>query len=137
MNVVTPFEGIGASVRRKEDLRFLSGRGQYTDDIARPGQDEAGYDRLPLRALHSQTRLWADVRAHLGQVDQPVIVFASREDHVVDPSSLALIRAGIASAELQVVPLDRSYHVATLDYDAEDIFRGSAEFFRAHVGERT
>ena len=38
MNVVTPFEGIGASVRRKEDLRFLSGRGQYTDDINRPGQ---------------------------------------------------------------------------------------------------
>jgi carbon-monoxide dehydrogenase large subunit len=33
-----PFEGIGASVRRKEDARFLSGRGHYTDDINRPGQ---------------------------------------------------------------------------------------------------
>jgi carbon-monoxide dehydrogenase large subunit len=33
-----PFEGIGASVRRKEDLRFISGRGHYTDDINRPGQ---------------------------------------------------------------------------------------------------
>src|SRR5579875_3348882 len=33
-----PFEGIGAAVRRKEDLRFLSGRGNYTDDINRPGQ---------------------------------------------------------------------------------------------------
>ncbi|MGE4046894.1 MAG: xanthine dehydrogenase family protein molybdopterin-binding subunit [Acetobacteraceae bacterium] len=32
------FEGIGASVRRKEDARFLSGRGNYTDDINRPGQ---------------------------------------------------------------------------------------------------
>jgi carbon-monoxide dehydrogenase large subunit len=32
------FEGIGASVRRKEDVRFLSGRGHYTDDINRPGQ---------------------------------------------------------------------------------------------------
>ena len=32
------FEGIGASVRRKEDHRFLSGRGSYTDDINRPGQ---------------------------------------------------------------------------------------------------
>ena len=32
------FEGIGASVRRKEDLRFLSGRGHYVDDINRPGQ---------------------------------------------------------------------------------------------------
>jgi carbon-monoxide dehydrogenase large subunit len=33
-----PFEGIGASVRRKEDLRFISGRGHYTDDINRPNQ---------------------------------------------------------------------------------------------------
>ncbi len=32
------FEGIGASVRRKEDARFLAGRGRYTDDINRPGQ---------------------------------------------------------------------------------------------------
>src|SRR3984885_10592549 len=32
------FEGIGASVRRKEDLRFISGKGNYTDDINRPGQ---------------------------------------------------------------------------------------------------
>ena len=27
-----PFEGIGVSVRRKEDVRFLSGRGNYTDE---------------------------------------------------------------------------------------------------------
>ncbi|MFO1025310.1 MAG: molybdopterin cofactor-binding domain-containing protein [Acetobacteraceae bacterium] len=32
------FEGIGAAVKRREDVRFLSGRGNYTDDINRPGQ---------------------------------------------------------------------------------------------------
>ncbi len=36
-----PFEGIGASVRRKEDLRFISGHGHYTDDINRHGQTYA------------------------------------------------------------------------------------------------
>ncbi len=36
MNAV--FQGIGASVRRTEDLRFISGNGNYTDDINRPGQ---------------------------------------------------------------------------------------------------
>ena len=25
--------GIGASVRRQEDLRFITGKGKYTDDI--------------------------------------------------------------------------------------------------------
>src|SRR5579875_2807527 len=32
------FEGIGAAVKRKEDARFLAGRGNYVDDINRPGQ---------------------------------------------------------------------------------------------------
>ncbi len=32
------FEGIGASPKRKEDQRFLTGRGNYTDDINRPHQ---------------------------------------------------------------------------------------------------
>ncbi len=32
------FEGIGASVRRREDGRFLNGYGNYTDDLNRPGQ---------------------------------------------------------------------------------------------------
>ena len=40
-----PFEGIGASVRRKEDLRFISGAGHYTDDINRPGQLHAVFKR--------------------------------------------------------------------------------------------
>ena len=40
-----PFEGIGASVRRKEDLRFISGHGHYTDDINRPGQLHAVFRR--------------------------------------------------------------------------------------------
>ncbi len=35
------FEGIGASVKRKEDRRFLSGRGNYTDDMNQPGQAHA------------------------------------------------------------------------------------------------
>ena len=29
---------IGQSIRRKEDARFLTGAGQYTDDVALPGQ---------------------------------------------------------------------------------------------------
>src|SRR5690349_6140715 len=39
--------GIGASVKRKEDFRFLTGRGTYTDDITRPGQTYAYILRSP------------------------------------------------------------------------------------------
>ena len=30
-------QGIGASVRRKEDKKFITGKGRYTDDINRNG----------------------------------------------------------------------------------------------------
>ncbi len=40
-------EGIGASVRRREDNRFLTGAGQYTDDINQAGQTYAVFVRSP------------------------------------------------------------------------------------------
>jgi len=39
--------GIGAAVRRKEDHRFITGKGQYTDDISRPGQTYIHFVRSP------------------------------------------------------------------------------------------
>jgi aerobic carbon-monoxide dehydrogenase large subunit len=39
--------GIGAPVRRKEDRRFITGRGHYTDDVNRPGQSYAYFLRSP------------------------------------------------------------------------------------------
>ncbi len=45
--------GIGAAVRRKEDLRFITGKGQYTDDINRPGQAYIHFVRSP----HAHARI--------------------------------------------------------------------------------
>lgn len=45
--------GIGASVRRREDFRFLTGQGTYTDDIDRPGQTHA----YVLRSPHAHARI--------------------------------------------------------------------------------
>ncbi|HUZ75618.1 MAG TPA: xanthine dehydrogenase family protein molybdopterin-binding subunit [Stellaceae bacterium] len=39
--------GIGQAVRRKEDVRFITGTGRYTDDLARPGQAHAVFVRSP------------------------------------------------------------------------------------------
>ena len=39
--------GVGAAVRRKEDFRFITGNGHYTDDINRPGQAHAYFVRSP------------------------------------------------------------------------------------------
>jgi len=44
---MTAQTGIGAAVRRKEDFRFITGAGRYTDDINRPGQAHAYFLRSP------------------------------------------------------------------------------------------
>jgi carbon-monoxide dehydrogenase large subunit len=40
-------DGIGAAIKRKEDHRFLTGKGRYTDDFNRPGQGYAVMVRSP------------------------------------------------------------------------------------------
>ena len=40
-------QGMGASVTRKEDRRFLLGKGKYTDDLVLPGQTWAVFVRSP------------------------------------------------------------------------------------------
>ena len=39
--------GIGASVKRKEDIRFITGKGHYVDDVNRHGQAYAYFLRSP------------------------------------------------------------------------------------------
>ncbi|MGL4636802.1 MAG: xanthine dehydrogenase family protein molybdopterin-binding subunit [Beijerinckiaceae bacterium] len=45
--MTTPTTGIGAPVRRKEDFRYITGKGNYTDDINRHGQTHAFFVRSP------------------------------------------------------------------------------------------
>ncbi|MDO9378872.1 MAG: alpha/beta fold hydrolase [Nocardioidaceae bacterium] len=103
------------------------------NDIKKPGVDEYGYDRTPLHALHSMTRLWKDVAAHLDQVRAPVLLLRSRVDHVVDPTSGEWIRRHVGSGVREVV-LENSYHVATLDHDADVVVAESLAFAEEHAG---
>ena len=98
------------------------------NDIKRPGQDEHGYQRLPLKGLAAVTEMWKVVVPDLKRVTQPLLYFRSAADHVIDSSSSPTVLRGVASADVEERILDNSYHVATLDHDAERIFTESAEF---------
>lgn len=101
-------------------------------DIAKPDTAESGYDRTPLHAAHSMKRLTLLVRRELPEVRQPVLLFRSTEDHVVSAASGRELLAKIGSAEVEERLLEHSYHVATLDHDAGEIFDGSLAFVRTH-----
>jgi carboxylesterase len=98
------------------------------NDIKKAGQDEGCYDRIPLKALFSQTQLWAGIVRDLPEVTQPVLLLRSSVDHVVPASSSRLLLSRISSEDVTEIVLHDSYHVATLDNDAPRIFDESVAF---------
>ena len=97
-------------------------------DIAKPGVTEPGYKYLPTKAVYSLSKAWLVVRADLPKVTAPVLLLHSTVDHTVEPENTAIVRAEIGSTDVTVIELTRSYHVATMDHDAELIFTSSVEF---------
>ncbi len=112
--------------------RFVRSAAAIGSDIADPSVSEMAYERTPLRAANSMVRLWADVRACLDLVHCPVLVFRSATDKVVPAASTQFVLAHISSEEVTERVLTRSRHVATMDYDKEQIFRESLAFITSH-----
>jgi len=96
-------------------------------DVARPGGREPAYDGTPVAPTRSLMGAVADLEPRLGEVRAPLLLFTSREDHVVPPSSSDLL-ARRAGGPVERVMLERSFHVATLDWEADLIERRTVEF---------
>lgn len=102
-------------------------------DIAQEGVTEHSYTRTPLAAVHSMTRMWADVRARLDLVYCPLLLFRSADDHVVPAASSEVVLRQVSSEEITERLLANSYHVATRDHDAPQVFTESIDFLRTHA----
>ena len=96
-------------------------------DIALEGSVESAYAELPLQAALSLFAAATEVESALESVTCPVLLFTSTQDHVVDPKSSALL-VERAKGPIEQVVLERSYHVATLDYDKDEIEARTVEF---------
>lgn len=86
-------------------------------DIRKEGVEEAAYPGTPLPPLLSLFEGADEVAAHLGDIRCPTLLFSSRQDHVVDSVSGDELERS-AGGPVERVYLERSYHVATLDWDA-------------------
>jgi carboxylesterase len=99
------------------------------NDVADPAAREKAYDATPLRPLLSLAAAAAELRDELGKVACPVLILTSTQDHVVNPADSDLLAAAV-SGPVERVTLERSYHVATLDYDKDLIAERAVEFAR-------
>jgi carboxylesterase len=104
-----------------------SGRG-VINDIKKPGEDEIGYERIPVKAVAEAVAFHRILKRELPRVRQPLLIFQSHEDHAIPTGSSALILDRVGSEQKDLVALENSFHVATLDHDAELIFERTHEF---------
>lgn len=98
-------------------------------DIADPDAVEIAYEGMPVRPLLSFLDGLASMVERYGELSMPLLLYTSRQDHVVEPSHSEYL-AKTYGGEVEHHWLDRSYHVATQDYDRETIFAGTIEFIR-------
>jgi carboxylesterase len=96
-------------------------------DIAQEGSVESAYAELPLRAARSLFGAAAEVAARLDSVTCPILLFSSIQDHVVAPVSGDRLVEGV-SGPVERIVLEHSFHVATLDYDREEIEKRTVAF---------
>lgn len=97
-------------------------------DIADPDVVELAYPGTPLAPLYSFQH---DGLLHLSQLygtlKMPLLLFTSVQDHVVSPTDSDALVADYGG-EVERVMLERSFHVATQDFDKQIIFDGAVAF---------
>ncbi len=90
----------------------------------------------PPRAVQSLFAGVAEVEAALDLVTCPVLLFSSLNDHVVAPVSGERLAARV-SGPVERIILERSFHVATLDFDRDEIEARTVEFVTATLAGGT
>lgn len=102
-------------------------------DIKKPGVTELAYPVVPVPVIRHLYALMAATRELLPRVVCPTLVFQSRDDHVVDPENAPYIVEHVGTEDKQLIWLDESYHVATLDNDKELIASETLQFIQRHL----
>jgi len=102
-------------------------------DIKAEGVQRMGYPVTPVPAIKHLLALCGVTDHMLPRVKCPALIMQSREDHIVPPRNAELILNAISSEEKELLWLEDSYHVATLDNDKELVLEKTLEFIRKHT----
>lgn len=103
-------------------------------DIADPDVKESSYAETPLRPLLSLVKDGiTPMLAGYATCRVPMLLVTSRNDHVVDPVQSDQL-AEQWGGPVERILLERSFHVATQDFDKELIFEAAVAFARRVTG---
>jgi carboxylesterase len=90
-----------------------------------------GYPGLPLKGALQLLEMQKAVRARLGQIDQPLLIFQGRKDTTVATEAGEILLNGVRSVRKERIWLENSSHPVTLDADLDEVTRLTVEFIRS------
>lgn len=122
------FEQYYLSLKDKEE--FVDGIGS---DIKAEGIEELAYAKTPVKAMGELVQLLKIVETDLSKIQTPTLILSSTVDHVVPPENSQMIYDQIQSDVKNIVRLEESYHVATLDNDKELIANECIRFIKENL----
>lgn len=96
-------------------------------DIADPDQVELAYDKTPVAPLMSMLDAAAELSERLERITCPCLIVNSPQDHVVPPENSQLIAESV-KGPVERFTAERSFHVATQDYDRAAIEAATVAF---------
>lgn len=112
----------------RKGTRFIEGIGS---DIKADNVSELAYAKTPVKSMGEILSLMSSVREELNKITVPALIFSSTVDHVVPPDNSQEIYRKISSKQKEIVMMENSYHVATLDNDKELIAERSIAFMKS------
>ena len=101
------------------------------NDIKRKGVTEYSYDKLPYRGIYQLLSMLKITRSNLPKIKVPLQLFHSVDDHTLPIANSNIVMNEIGSSNKSRIELLNSYHVATIDHDAELIFANSLAFIES------
>ncbi|MGP4062386.1 alpha/beta hydrolase [Halobacillus sp. H74] len=131
INAAIQIPAFESSISSEE--RFLDAIGS---DIKDQGSHELAYDRTPVKSIQELVHLMDQVKERLDAIHCPIMIFVSDEDHVVPPNNSEVVFDSVFSEHKEIIHLENSYHVATLDYDQDLIIERSLEFFQMYTNTK-
>jgi carboxylesterase len=114
--------------------RLISSLPGVGSDIADPDMKEIVYERVPTAAAHQMLGSIKRIQRSLAKVQCPLLVIHSPNDHTAHPDNARYIHDRVSSEDKEVVWLERSYHVITLDYERDEVFERTHRFIKEHAG---
>jgi carboxylesterase len=110
--------------------RVMPFRRKRGSDIRDP-EAEARHPSLPempLAAVAELIALQREVIPELGAIRSPILVAHGRHDSTARPRDAERLHGEVGSEEKELFVLERSAHVATVDYDGPALSRAAADF---------